>query len=137
MIDIYSSYIVGAHVHARESVPLAEDMMRRNFGIHGIPQVVHADRGTSMTSKPVSALLADFVVTGSHSRPSVSNDNPYSEAWFTTLKYAPVFPDRFGSLADARAFMAGFVEAYNHDHHHAGIGLHTSADVHYGHAQTP
>ena len=69
-----------------------------------------------------------------HSRPSVSNDNPYSEAWFKTLKYAPVFPERFGSLADARAFMAGFVEAYNHDHRHSGIGLHTPADVHYGHA---
>ena len=136
MIDIYSRYIVGAHIHARESAPLAEDMMRRIFGIHGIPAVVHADRGTSMTSKPVAALLADLQVTRSHSRPSVSNDNPYSEAWFKTLKYAPVFPDRFGSLADARAFMDGFVEVYNHDHHHTGIGLHTPADVHYGHAST-
>lgn len=136
MIDIYSRYIIGAHVHARESAPLAQDMMRRIFGVHGIPQVVHADRGTSMTSKPVAALLADLGVTRSHSRPSVSNDNPYSEAWFKTLKYAPVFPERFGSLADARAFMAGFVEAYNHEHHHTGIGLHTPADVHYGHAAT-
>ncbi len=66
----------------------------------------------------------------------MSNDNPYSEAWFKTLKYAPVFPDRFGSLADARAFMAGFVETYNHGHRHTGIGLHTPADVHYGHAAT-
>nr|WP_246180373.1 IS3 family transposase [Kocuria coralli] len=136
MIDIYSRYIVGAHVHARESAPLAEDMMRRIFGVHGIPAVVHADRGTSMTSKPVAALLADLGVTRSHSRPSVSNDNPYSEAWFKTLKYAPVFPERFGSLSDARAFMDRFVEAYNHEHHHAGIGLHTPADVHYGHAGT-
>lgn len=136
MIDIYSRYIVGAHVHVRESAPLAEDMMRRIFGVHGVPQVVHADRGTSMTSKPVAALLADLQVTRSHSRPSVSNDNPYSEAWFKTLKYAPVFPESFGSLADARAFMDRFVEAYNHDHHHAGIGLHTPADVHYGHART-
>lgn len=136
MIDIYSRYIVGAHVHAHESGPLAEDMMRRIFGIHGIPAVVHADRGTSMTSKPVAALLADLGVTRSHSRPSVSNDNPYSEAWFKTMKYAPVFPERFGSIGDARTFMDHFVEAYNHHHHHTGIGLHTPADVHYGHART-
>lgn len=132
MIDIYSRYIVGAHVHLRESAPLAEEMMKEVFGIHGIPQVVHADRGTSMTSKTVAALLADLSVTRSHSRPKVSNDNPFSEAWFKTLKYAPTFPERFGSLADARAFMAGFVTWYNHAHHHTGIGLHTPADVHYG-----
>lgn len=132
MIDIYSRYIVGAHVHLRESAPLAEEMMKEVFGIHGIPQVVHADRGTSMTSKTVAALLADLSVTRSHSRPKVSNDNPFSEAWFKTLKYAPTFPERFGSLADARAFIAGFVTFYNHAHHHTGIGLHTPADVHYG-----
>jgi len=132
MIDIYSRYVVGAHVHAHESAVLAEEMMREIFGVHGIPQVVHADRGTSMTSKTVTALLADLNVTRSHSRPHVSNDNPYSEAWFKTLKYAPVFPERFGSVQDARAFLADFVEAYNHEHHHTGIGLHTPADVHYG-----
>jgi putative transposase len=132
MIDIFSRYIIGVHVHARESGPLAEQMMREVFGIHGIPQVVHADRGTSMTSKTVATLLADLEVTRSHSRPKVSNDNPYSEAWFKTLKYAPAFPDRFGSLADARAFLADFVGWYNHEHHHAGIGLHTPAEVHYG-----
>ncbi len=132
MIDIYSRYIVGAHVHAHESAVLAEEMMKEIFGVHGIPQVVHADRGTSMTSKTVAALLADLNVTRSHSRPHVSNDNPYSEAWFKTLKYAPVFPDRFGSVQHARAFLADFVEAYNHQHHHTGIGLHTPADVHYG-----
>lgn len=132
MIDIYSRYIVGAHVHARESAPLAQEMMKEVFGIHGIPQVLHADRGTSMTSKTVAALLADLSVTRSHSRPKVSNDNPYSEAWFKTLKYAPTFPERFGSLADARAFMDGLVTWYNHAHHHTGIGLHTPADVHYG-----
>jgi len=132
MIDIYSRYIVGAHVHARESAVLAQEMMEQIFGIHGIPQVVHADRGTSMTSKTVASLLDDLNVTRSHSRPHVSNDNPYSEAWFKTLKYAPVFPDRFGSLADARAFLDRFVAWYNHEHHHSGIGLHTAADVHYG-----
>ena len=132
MIDIYSRYIVGAHVHATESSPLAVEMMQEIFAIHGVPHVVHADRGTSMTSKTVTALLADLEVTNSHSRPRVSNDNPYSEAWFKTLKFAPVFPERFGSLADARTFMADFVEGYNHHHHHTGIGLNTPADVHYG-----
>jgi len=134
MIDIYSRYIVGAHVHAHESAVLATEMMAKIFGIHGIPHVVHADRGTSMTSKTVAALLSDLEVTKSHSRPRVSNDNPYSESWFKTLKFAPVFPERFGSLADARAFMATFVEGYNHHHRHTGIGLNTPADVHYGHA---
>ena len=132
MIDIYSRYIVGIAVHAHESGPLAVEMMKETFGIHGTPQVVHADRGTSMTSKTVAALLADLEVTRSHSRPKVSNDNPYSEAWFKTLKYAPTFPERFGSLTDARAFLDTFVQWYNHEHRHLGIGLHTPADVHYG-----
>jgi putative transposase len=132
MIDIYSRYIVGAVVHAHESGPLAVEMMKEIFGIHGIPQVVHADRGTSMTSKTVAALLSDLEVTRSHSRPKVSNDNPYSEAWFKTLKYAPTFPERFGCLADARGFLGDFVQWYNHEHRHSGIGLHTAADVHYG-----
>lgn len=132
MIDIYSRYIVGVHVHSCESAPLAAEMMKETFGIHGIPTVVHADRGTSMTSKTVAALLADLNVTRSHSRPKTSNDNPYSEALFRTLKYTPVFPERFGSLADARAFMSGFADWYNHAHHHSGIGLHSPADVHYG-----
>ncbi|QGH71104.1 IS3 family transposase [Pseudactinotalea sp. HY158] len=134
MLDIYSRYIVGAIVHARESGPLAEEMMREVFGIHGIPHVVHADRGTSMTSKSVAVLLEDLQVVRSHSRPRVSNDNPYSESLFKTAKYSPTFPDRFGSLDDARAWMAEFTEWYNHEHHHSGIGLHTPADVHYGHA---
>jgi len=135
MVDIYSRYIVGAHVHAHESGLLAEEMMKEIFGVHGIPTVVHADRGTSMTSKTVAALLADLNVTRSHSRPRVSNDNPYSEALFKTLKYLPAFPDRFGSLTHARGFMDAFVTAYNHEHHHTGLGLHTPADVHYGHAK--
>ena len=134
MIDIYSRYIVGAHVHAHEAGVLAEEMMKQIFGIHGIPHVVHADRGTSMTSKSVATLLADLGVTRSHSRPSVSNDNPYSESLFKTMKYAPVFPERFGSIGAARAFMDAFTTAYNHQHHHTGIGLHNPADVHYGHA---
>lgn len=106
--------------------------MAETFGIHGTAQVVHADRGTSMTSRTVAALLSDLEVTKSHSRPRVSNDNPYSEAWFKTLKFAPVFPERFGSLGDARRFMDTSVEGYNHTHRHTGIGLNTPADVHYG-----
>ena len=92
MIDIYSRYIVGVRVHPHESGQLAADMMAQVFGLHGPPQVVHADRGTSMTSKTVAQLLADLEVTRSYSRPKVSNDNPYSEAWFKTLKYAPDLP---------------------------------------------
>src|SRR6476646_3437149 len=136
MIDIYSRYIVGARVHPHESGQLAADMMAQVFGLHGTPQVVHADRGTSMTSKTVAQFLADLGVTRSYSRPRVSNDNPYSEAWFKTLKYAPTFPDRFGSLTDAQQFMNSFVDGYNHHHRHTGIGLHTPADVHYGLAET-
>ena len=85
-----------------------------------------------MTSKPVAQLLVDLSVTRSHSRPHVSNDNPYSEAQFKTLKYAPVFPGEFGCLADARAFGERFFGYYNHEHRHCGIGLHTPASVHYG-----
>lgn len=132
MVDIYSRYIVGAHVHAHESGQLAVEMMKEIFGVHGIPLVVHADRGTSMTSKTVAALLSDLEVTRSHSRPRVSNDNPYSESLFKSLKYAPRFPERFSSLSDARSFISEFVQWYNHDHQHSGIGLHTPADVHFG-----
>ena len=134
MVDIHSRFIVGAHVHATESGVLAVEMMKGIFGIHGIPQVVHADRGTSMTSKTVAALLSDLEVTRSHSRPRVSNDNPYSEALFKTLKYGPEFPERFASVHDAGAFISGFVDWYNHHHQHSGIGFHTPANVHYGHA---
>ena len=132
MIDIYSRYIVGVEVHAHESGVLARELMEQVFTVHGVPQVVHADRGTSMTSKTVAALLADLEVTRSHSRPRVSNDNPYSEALFKTLKYGPEFPERFGSLCDARQFMDIFTNWYNHEHRHTGIGLHTPADVHFG-----
>lgn len=134
MVDIYSRFIVGAHVHATESGVLAVEMMKEIFGIHGIPDVVHADRGTSMTSKTVAALLSDLEVTRSHSRPRVSNDNPYSEALFKTLKYGPEFPERFASVHDASSFIGGFVDWYNHHHQHSGIGFHTPANVHFGHA---
>lgn len=132
MIDIYSRFIVGVHVHAHESGVLAKEMMEQIFTVHGIPQVVHADRGTSMTSKTVATLLADLDVTRSHSRPRVSNDNPYSESLFKTMKYGPEFPERFMALSEARVFMDEFTQWYNHEHRHTGIGLHTPADVHYG-----
>lgn len=132
MIDIYSRYIVGVAVHARETGPLAAQLIREVFGVHGVPHVVHADRGTAMTSKSVADLLEDLAVTRTHSRPKTSNDNPFSEAWFKTLKYAPVFPERFASLAEARRFMTDFVAWYNECHHHAGIGLHTPSEVHHG-----
>ncbi|WP_374195386.1 IS3 family transposase [Rhodococcus sp. B50] len=132
MVDIYSRYIVGAHVQTHESGLLAVEFMTDIFATHGIPEVVHADRGTSMTSKSVATLLADLDVVRSHSRPRVSNDNPYSESLFKTLKYGPGFPERFSSVHHAREFMDSFVAWYNHDHRHTGIGLHTPADVHFG-----
>lgn len=136
MVDIHSRFIAGAHVHATESGVLAVEMMKEIFGVHGIPEVVHADRGTSMTSKTVAALLSDLEVTRSHSRPRVSNDNPYSESLFKTMKYGPAFPERFASLGDARAFISEFVDWYNHHHQHSGIGFHTPANVHYGFADS-
>lgn len=132
VIDIYSRYIVAWTVAAREDSEIAKAMLEEAMGVHGIPDAVHADRGTSMTSKPVAQLLLDLGVDRSHSRPHVSNDNPYSEAAFKTLKYAPVFPTNFGSLPDARAFCENFFAYYNHEHRHSGIGLHTPASVHHG-----
>ena len=85
-----------------------------------------------MTSKPVAQLLVDLGIVRSHSRPHVSDDNPYSEAQFKTLKYCPAFPERFGSVHDARAFCVAFFDAYNHEHRHAALGLHTPASVYYG-----
>src|SRR5471030_2826060 len=95
---------------------------------------IHADRGTSMTSKPVALLMADLGVTKTHSRPHVSDDNPYSESQFRTLKYRPGFPDRFGSIEDARGFCQSFFRWYNYEHHHSGLGLMTPAVVHHGKA---
>jgi putative transposase len=104
ILDIFSRYVVGWTVAAAESGELAAALIADAISLHGEPKAIHADRGTSMTSKPVTQLLLDLGVARSHSRPHVSNDNPYSEAAFKTLKYAPVFPDRFGSIADARTF---------------------------------
>ncbi|MBK6311188.1 MAG: IS3 family transposase [Candidatus Microthrix sp.] len=135
IIDIFSRYIVGWIVAETETGELAEAFIAQAIDTQGIVEgqlALHADRGSSMTSKAVSQLLIDLGVTRSHSRPSVSNDNPYSEAQFKTIKYCPEFPERFGSIQDARTFCAEFFEHYNHVHRHSGIGLHTPASVHYG-----
>ena len=132
VLDIFSRYVVAWTLQHREDSDIAEQMLRGAMDIHGIPQSVHADRGTSMTSKPVAALLLDLGVDRSHSRPRVSNDNPYSEANFKTFKYAPAFPENFGSIEHARAHCREFFTYYNHEHRHSGIGLHTPASVHFG-----
>jgi len=135
IIDIYSRYVVSWMVAPTENAELARDFIADAIAAQGIEAdqlTIHADRGSSMTSKPVAQLLVDLGVTRTHSRPHVSNDNPYSEANFKTLKYCPAFPGRFGSIQDAREFCATFFEYYNHEHRHSGIGLHTAASVHYG-----
>ena len=138
ILDIYSRYAVGWMVASRESKILAERLFAETIRKQAVPAgqlTVHADRGSSMTSKPVAFLLADLGVTKSHSRPHVSNDNPYSESHFRTLKYRPDFPSTFGSIEDARVFCTRFFTWYNHDHRHSGLGLHTPADVHHGRAE--
>ena len=135
VLDIFSRYVVAWLVAPAESAELARDFLEDAILVQDIDKdtlTIHADRGSSMRSKPVSQLLIDLGVARSHSRPHVSNDNPFSEAAFKTLKYCPAFPDRFGSIEDARAFCAEFFDYYNHVHRHSGIGLHTPASVHYG-----
>ncbi len=138
ILDVFSRYVVGWLLAERESAALAHELIRATCAKEGIAAeqlTLHADRGSSMTSKPVAHLLADLGVTKSHSRPYISNDNPFSEAQFKTLKYQPSFPARFGSLEDARAWARPFFDWYNHAHHHSGLGLMTPAAVHLGHAE--
>jgi len=126
ILDIYSRYVVGWLLAHRESAELAEQLIADTLEKENIAPgtlTLHADRGTSMRSKPVAALLIDLDVAKTHSRPHVSDDNPYSEAQFKTLKYRPDFPDRFGSIEDARAHCQHFFHWYNHEHRHSGIGL--------------
>jgi len=137
ILDLFSRYVTGWMVTLRESAELAKRLIEESCQKQGIRPgqlTLHADRGTSMTSKPVAFLLADLGVTKTHSRPHVSNDNPYSESQFRTLKYRPEFPDRFGCLQDSRAFCQGFFRWYNQEHRHSGLGLLTPAMVHYGQA---
>jgi putative transposase len=139
IIDIYSRYVPGWLLATRETAELAERLIAETIRKHNVVAdqlTMHADRGTSMASKNVALLLADLGVTKSHSRPHCSNDNPYSEAQFKTLKYRPEFPDRFGSIEDGRDFCRRFFSWYNHDHRHSGIGFHTPATVHFGRAES-
>lgn len=138
IIDIYSRYVVGWMIADRESKTLAEKLLADTIAKQNIDPgrlTIHADNGSSMASKPVAFLLADLGVTRTHSRPHVSNDNPYSESQFKTLKYRPDFPQSFGSIQDARTFCKTFMTWYNNDHRHSGIGYHTPSDVHYGRAE--
>ena len=134
ILDVFSRYVVGWMVAHRESARLAQKLIAETCARQGITPgalTLHADRGSSMRSKPVALLLADLGVTKTHSRPHVSNDNPFSEAQFKTLKYRPDFPERFGSIEDARAHCRVFFPWYNTAHRHSGIGLLTAHDVHY------
>jgi putative transposase len=138
IIDVYSRYVPGWLLAEAESAELAKTLLGQTVTKQGVDRdqlTVHADRGSSMASKSVAHLLADLGVTKSHSRPHTSNDNPYSEAQFKTLKYRPDFPDRFGSIQDARAFCQDFFAYYNTVHRHCGIGLLTPADVHHHRAE--
>jgi putative transposase len=137
ILDVFSRYVTGWMIAERELASLAEELIRATCEKQGIQPgqlTLHADRGSSMHSKPVALLLADLGVTKTHSRPYVSNDNPYSESQFKTMKYRPGFPERFGCLEDARAWARPFFRWYNHDHHHSALGLMTPATVHLGHA---
>ena len=135
ILDVFSRYVVGWMVAHEESAALARKLIEetcRRQGIEPDQLTLHADRGSSMTSKSVALLLADLGVTKTHSRPHVSNDNPFSESAFKTLKYRPGFPDRFMHIEHARAHGGPFFDWYNNEHHHGSLGLCTPHDVHYG-----
>jgi putative transposase len=139
IMDVYSRYVVGWMVAERESATLAERLIAETCAKQGIlpgQLTIHADRGSAMISKPVAFLLADLGVTKTHSRPHVSDDNPFSEAQFKTLKYRPDYPERFGSPADARSWCQQLFRWYNREHHHTGLKLLTPADVHFGRAES-
>ncbi len=138
ILDIFSRYVVGWMVAAEESACLAERLLADTIAKQGVDRsqlTIHADRGSSMASKPVALLLADLGVTKSHSRPHCPNDNPFSESQFKTMKYRPDFPERFGSQQHAHDFCRIFFPWYCNDHRHSGIGYHTPADVHCGRAE--
>ncbi len=137
IMDIFSRKTVGWMVADHESATLASKLIDETCQREGISRdqlTLHADRGPSMRSKTVAFLLADMGITKTHSRPYTSNDNPYSESQFRTLKYRPDFPKRFGSIQDARAFCRSFFDWYNNEHHHRGIGLLTPHQLHSGQA---
>ncbi len=138
ILDLYSRLVVGWMVAPRESGKLAERLVTESLHKHGVGRdqvTLHADRGPSQTTKSLALLLADLGVRKSHNRPYTSNDNPFSEAQFKTMKYHPSFPDRFGSLADSRSFCTSFMTWYNTEHRHSSLAYLTPADVHYGRAE--
>lgn len=138
ILDVFSRYVVGWMLAERESGPLAEALIAETCEKQGVGRdqlTVHADRGSSMTSKPVAFLLADLGIIQSHSRPRVSNDNPYSESQFKTMKYRPDFPEKFENIEAGRAWCRGFFDYYNNEHRHSGLGLLTPAAVHHGQAE--
>ncbi len=139
ILDLFSRYVVGWMVATHENARLAERLieatwLKQGIGPHQL--TIHADRGAPMRSKLVAELFIDLGIQASHSRPRVSNDNPFSEAQFRTVKYRPTFPDRFGSLDDARTIGHDLFAWYNDAHHHSGLRYLTPADVHYGRAAT-
>jgi putative transposase len=139
ILDVYSRYVVGWMIADCESEELAQELIRQTSAKQGIQPgqlTLHADNGSAMIAKSVAQLLIDLDVVKSHSRPHVSDDNPYSEAQFKTLKYRPGYPERFGCSADARAWAQAFFAWYNQEHHHTGLGLLTPAVVHHGQAET-
>ena len=139
ILDVFSRYAVGWMLASGESATLAEALIAESCERQGIEPgqlTVHADRGAAMKSKAVALLLADLGVTKSHSRPHVSNDNPFSESQFKTMKYRPDFPERFGSIEHGRSFARDFFRWYNLEHHHVGLGLFTPHDVHHDLAAT-
>ena len=138
ILDVFSRHVVGWMIAHQEGAELAKQFLEETILKHKIPPgqlTIHADRGPAMKSKPVAFLMADLGVTKTHSRPYVSDDNPYSESQFRTMKYRPDFPDRFGSIQDSREFGQRFFEWYNKEHRHSGIGMLTPAMVHFGEAQ--
>ncbi len=139
ILDVFSRYVTGWMIAHREGAELAKQFIEATIGKHQVPAgqlTIHADRGKVMTSKPVAFLMADLGVTKTHSRPYVSDDNPYSESHFRTLKYRPEFPDRFGCIQDSRAFCQRFFQWYNDEHRHSGIAMLTPAMVHFGETHT-
>lgn len=135
VLDVFSRYVVGWMIAAEESATLAKKLLAETYDRERIDPsqlTLHADRGSAMTSKSFALLLADLGVTKTHSRPHVSNDNPFSESAFKTLKYRPDFPDRFGCEQDARGHSRRFFDWYNHEHRHGGLGLCTPHEVHRG-----
>jgi putative transposase len=132
IIDIFSRMIVGWRVEERESDDLAVAMFERAFAEHGRPQVVHADSGPAMRSTVLKDLLADLEIGQTHNRPRVSNDNPFSESEFRTMKYRPNYPSTFADIDIARAWVGAYVPWYNQQHRHSGVALFTPSEVHDG-----